>query len=88
MEEYEDLNEYNGDPEHDMWVDFDNYENTGIPMFSMRKKTTVDRSFSLMCCARESNSSIIRKTKRATLSERNVPKLKRNDSPSQNEAYL
>lgn len=31
MEEYEDLNEYNGDPEHDMWVDFDNYENTGIP---------------------------------------------------------
>lgn len=31
---------------------------------------------------------IIRKTKRATLSERNVPKLKRNDSPSQNEAYL
>ena len=32
--------------------------------------------------------TIIRKTKRATLSERNVPKLKRNDSPSQNEAYL
>lgn len=31
---------------------------------------------------------IIRKTKRATRSERNVPKLKRNDSPSQNEAYL
>lgn len=31
---------------------------------------------------------IIRKTKRATLSERNVPKLKRNDSPSQNEMYL
>lgn len=26
-------------------------------MFSMRKKTTVDRSFSLMCCARGSNSS-------------------------------
>lgn len=31
---------------------------------------------------------IIRKTKRATLSERNVPKLKRNDSQAQNEAYL
>lgn len=34
------------------------------------------------------DEDIIRKTKRATLSERNVPKLKRNDSPSQNEAYL
>lgn len=22
---------YNGDTEHDMWVDFDNYENTGEP---------------------------------------------------------
>ena len=31
---------------------------------------------------------IIHKTKRATLSERNVPKLKRNDSQAQNEAYL
>ena len=33
-------------------------------------------------------SFIIRKTKRATFSERNVPKLKRNDSQAQNEAYL
>lgn len=31
---------------------------------------------------------IIRKMKRATLSERIVPKIKRNDSPFQNEAYL
>lgn len=31
---------------------------------------------------------IIRKTKRATFSERNVPKIKRNDSQAQNEAYL
>ena len=26
-----DLDTYNGDPEHNMWVDFDNYENTGEP---------------------------------------------------------
>ena len=31
----DDLYTYNGDTEHDMWVDFDNYENTGPPMFSM-----------------------------------------------------
>lgn len=31
MDEYEDLDTYNGDSEHDMWVDFDNYENTGTP---------------------------------------------------------
>lgn len=35
-----------------------------------------------------SNTHIIRKTKRATPSERIVPKIKRNDSPFQNEAYL
>lgn len=34
------------------------------------------------------NPFIIHKTKRATLSERNEPKLKRNDSQAQNEAYL
>lgn len=28
---YDDLDTYNGDTEHDMWVDFDNYENTGTP---------------------------------------------------------
>lgn len=31
MDEYEDLDAYNGDTIHDMWVDFDYYENTGTP---------------------------------------------------------
>lgn len=31
MNEFEDLETYNGDTEHDMWVDFDNYVNTGNP---------------------------------------------------------
>lgn len=31
MDEYEDLDTYNGDTVHDMWVDFDSYENTRIP---------------------------------------------------------
>lgn len=31
MTDYDDLNTYNGDTEHNMWVDFDNYENTGSP---------------------------------------------------------
>ena len=31
VDEYDDLEIYNGDTEHDMWVDFDNYENTGTP---------------------------------------------------------
>lgn len=31
MDDYEDLDTYNGDVVHDMWVDFDNYENTGSP---------------------------------------------------------
>jgi|GEM_PF-1155502 hypothetical protein len=31
MDEYDDLSTYNGDVDHDMWVDFDNYENTGTP---------------------------------------------------------
>lgn len=31
MDEYENLDAYNGDTEHDMWVDVDNYENTGTP---------------------------------------------------------
>lgn len=31
MAEYHYLDVYNGDAVHDMWVDFDNYENTGIP---------------------------------------------------------
>lgn len=29
MGEYDDFATYNGDTEHDMWVDLDNYENTG-----------------------------------------------------------
>lgn len=29
MDEYDDLDTYNGDTVHDMWVDFDYYENTG-----------------------------------------------------------
>ena len=29
MDDYEDLDAYNGDTEHDMWVDFDYNENTG-----------------------------------------------------------
>ncbi len=31
MDEYDDLGTYTGDTEHDMWVDFDHYENTGTP---------------------------------------------------------
>lgn len=29
MNEYDDLDTYNGNTVHDMWVDFDNCENTG-----------------------------------------------------------
>ena len=29
MDEQDDLDTYNGDTVHDMWVDFDYYENTG-----------------------------------------------------------
>lgn len=29
MDEYDDLDTYNGDPIHDSWVDFDNDQNTG-----------------------------------------------------------
>lgn len=31
VDEYDDLDTYNGDAVHDMWVDSDNYENTGSP---------------------------------------------------------
>ena len=31
MANYDDLDIYNGDFEHDMWVDFDHCENTGTP---------------------------------------------------------
>lgn len=29
--EYDDLGTYNGEAEHDMWVDYDHYVNTGEP---------------------------------------------------------
>ena len=29
MNEYDDLNTYNGDAEHDMWVDYTTNQNTG-----------------------------------------------------------
>lgn len=31
MGEYDDLDAFNGDTVHDMWVDCDSYENTGTP---------------------------------------------------------
>ncbi len=31
MDEFEDLDAYNGDTEYDMWVDFTYHENTGEP---------------------------------------------------------
>lgn len=31
MNDYDDLDLYNGDVEHDMWVDYDYYQNTGEP---------------------------------------------------------
>lgn len=31
MDDYDDLDLYNGDVEHDMWVDYDYYQNTGEP---------------------------------------------------------
>lgn len=38
MTAFDDLDTYNGDTEHDMWVDFDNYENTGTPDVFQRNK--------------------------------------------------
>ena len=29
MDEYDDLDNYNGETTHDMWVDYDLYQNTG-----------------------------------------------------------
>ena len=31
MEDYDDLGSNNGNVEHDMWVDYDHYQNTGNP---------------------------------------------------------
>lgn len=47
MDEYENLGTYNGDTEHDMWVDFDNYENIGPSIFS-NKITLMSLSETLM----------------------------------------
>ena len=35
MDELDALDTYNGETEHDIWVDFDNFENTGSHNFSM-----------------------------------------------------
>ena len=37
MDEYEDLDAYNGDTEHDMWVDFGHYV-IGLPLCSCKTK--------------------------------------------------
>lgn len=37
MEDYDDLGSYNGDVEHDMWVDYDYYKNTGELVCSTKK---------------------------------------------------
>ena len=29
--DFDDLNKYDGDTEHDMWVNFDHYDNIGTP---------------------------------------------------------
>ena len=58
MEEYDDSGAYNGDTEHDMWVDFDHYENTGYPHVFDKKilmniwttLTTGNRGKSSYCC--------------------------------------
>lgn len=38
MEDYDNLETYNGDTEHDMWVDFDNYVN-GLPLCHSKENT-------------------------------------------------
>lgn len=40
IDEYNDLGTYNGDTEHDMWIDFDSYENT-VPPMSLTKRTSM-----------------------------------------------
>lgn len=34
------LDNYNGETEHDIWVDFDNYDKPAPPMFSMKTPLT------------------------------------------------
>ena len=31
MDDFDDFGSYNGDVEHDLWVDYDHYRNTGQP---------------------------------------------------------
>ena len=38
MTDYDDLNTYNGDSVHDVWVDFDNYV-IGMPLCSCKENT-------------------------------------------------
>lgn len=43
MEDFDNLGSYNGDTEHDMWVDFTNYEYTGEPdYFDDQEEVTWD----------------------------------------------
>ena len=45
MDDYGDLDSYNGDVEHDMWVDYDHYRNTGQPdVFDDDSDESVDDS--------------------------------------------
>lgn len=44
MEEHDDLGSYNGDSEHDMWVDFGHYV-IGLPLCSCKKKTGIPDVF-------------------------------------------
>ena len=41
MDDYDDLDPYNGDTKHDMWVDFDYNENTG-ELFVLFEDTDLD----------------------------------------------
>ena len=42
MEEYEDLDTYNGDPVHDGWVDFDYNDNT-VELSDIFEETDLDQ---------------------------------------------
>lgn len=42
MTDYDDLDTYNGDAEHDMWVDFGYHENTG-ELSDIFKDTDLDQ---------------------------------------------
>ena len=44
MDEYDDLDTYNGDAVHDMWVDFDHYVN-GLPLCHSKENTGTPEVF-------------------------------------------